>query len=121
VGGILTLAAPIMAIVLHSRVSAEIKDAAKQKAPAAIREAAKAIAPQFERIVEDFAKRLSDFVTSAGDKLFSGMAEVLDRAIAERREKGDGVAPLIEEVDKQIAALDQVEKTVKDLREHLWA
>src|SRR5262249_5776960 len=35
VGGLLTLTAPILAILLHSKVSGEIKDDAKNKAPAA--------------------------------------------------------------------------------------
>jgi small GTP-binding protein len=121
VGGLLTLAAPILAIVLHSRVSGEIKDHAKEKAPKAIREAAKAIEPQFGRIVDDFSKRLSDFVTGAGDKLFAGITEILDRAIAERREQGNGVAPLIAENDALLTRLEAASKSIADLRAELWA
>jgi GTPase SAR1 family protein len=120
VGGILTLAAPILAIVLGSRVSAEIKDQAKERAPAAIRQAATAIAPQFERLVSEFVKRLGDFVTAAGDKLFRGIIEVLDQEIAERRSHGDVVAPLAAEADDQIGRLVAIEEGITALRAELW-
>src|SRR5262249_26015279 len=94
VGGVLTLAAPILAIVLHSRAAAEIKDQAMEKAPEAIRQAAALMRPHFERLVNEFVTRLGDFVTAAGDKLYRGITEVLDQAIAERRARGDAVAPL---------------------------
>jgi small GTP-binding protein len=120
VGGLLTLAAPILAIVLQSRVSAEIKDQAKQRAPKAIREASVAIAPQFAKIVDDFCRRLGDFVTSAGDKLYGGITEILDRAITDRRSQGDATAPLIADVDQQLARLDDVTARLTATRAKIW-
>jgi small GTP-binding protein len=120
VGGLLTLTAPILAILLHSKVSAEIKDHAKQKAPAAIRKAAEVMAPHFATLIDDFVKRLSDFVTSAGDKLYAGITEILDQAIRERRAQGDGVGPMVDETEKQIARLVEVERQIAALRDGLW-
>jgi small GTP-binding protein len=119
-GGLLTLAAPILAIVLHSRVSAEIKDHAKEHAPAAIRKAAEAMRPHLLAFVDDFVKKLDDFVSSAGDKLFAGISEILDRAISERRKAGAEVAPIAAEVEAQLERLQAVEAALTQLRTQLW-
>jgi small GTP-binding protein len=121
VGGILTLAAPILAIMFHSRIASEIKDDAKRKSPDAIAKAAALMGPQFAQLVDDFCKRLDDFVTSAGDKLYAGIGEVLDQAIAERRAQGDKVAPETTATDAQLARLGEVEKNLTELRAKLWA
>src|SRR5262249_7316685 len=121
VGGILTLAAPILAIMFHSKISAEIKEDAKRKAPDAIGKAAALMGPQFAQLVDEFCKRLDDFVTSAGDKLYAGIGEVLDQAIAERRAQGDKVAPETSAADAQIAQLGDIEKNLAELRNQLWA
>jgi hypothetical protein len=121
VGGLLTLAAPIMAIVFHSRITAEIKEDALKKAPAAVRKAAGIMGPHFAQLVDEFVRRLDDFVTSAGDKLYGGIGEVLDKAITERRAQGDGVAEQAAEVGKQLATLGQIEARLLELRQGLWA
>ncbi len=120
VGGLLTLAAPILAIVFHSKISAEIKDDARDKAPAAVRKAAAAMGPQFETLVDGFVKRLDDFVTAAGDKLYAGISEVLDQAVSERRAGGDQVAPQTQEADEQLADLGTLEADLVKLRQGLW-
>src|SRR6185312_8268904 len=121
VGGLLTLAAPILAVVLKGRVEGEIKSQAKKNAPEVIAKAAAAVAPRFDGIVEDFAARLSDFVTAAGDALHRGIGEVLDRALAERRAQGVDVSARERELDGQAARLGQIEARLAALRERLWA
>lgn len=68
-GGLLTLAAPIIAVLIHSRMADEIKRQAKQQAEQAVQTAAQAILPRFQQIVDDFSARLADFVTAAGQAL----------------------------------------------------
>jgi small GTP-binding protein len=121
VGGLLTLAAPILAVIFKERVAGEIKSQAKKNAPEVIEKASAAVAPRFERIVEDFAGRLSDFVTAAGDALHRGIGEVLDRALAERRDKGIDVSVRAGELDAQSARLAEIESRLTALREKLWA
>ena len=120
VGGLLTLAAPILAIVLQSRVAAEIRDQAKRAAPEAIARAAAAVAPQFARIVDEFVARLEEYVTSAGDRLYAGITEVLDRAIQERRGRGEEIGPLTANADEQIRRLEGIERELGELRSGLW-
>jgi small GTP-binding protein len=120
VGGLLTLAAPILAIVLQSKVSAEIKAAAKERAPEAIRRASAAIGPHFEKLVDEFCTRLEDFVTSAGDKLYRGISELLDQALSERKAQGAELGPQKAATEGQLAKLAEVKEELTKLRAQLW-
>jgi small GTP-binding protein len=120
VGGLLTLAAPIIAVLVRERVSGAVKNQAKEAMPELIDKAAAAVEPRFDHIVEDFAARLSDFVTAAGDALHRGISEVLDRALAERRAAGVDVEVRVQEVEGQLAELAQIEARLSALQGRLW-
>lgn len=120
VGGALTLAAPIIAVLVHSRLQGQIKAQAKQQAPEAVKNAAEAIGPRFQQIVDDFAGRLADFVTAAGQALHRGISEMLDRALAERRAHGQDVQAREREIDRQLAELGQIEDRLEKVRQKLW-
>ena len=90
-GGLLTLAAPILAIVLKSKIAGDIRVQAKEKVPAAVLNAAEAMKPHFDKCIDDFAKRLSEFVSNAGNTLYKGISEILDRTMRERRERGSDI------------------------------
>jgi len=121
VGGLLTLAAPVIAVLIHSRMADEIKRQAKEQAPQAVRTAAQAILPRFQQIVDDFAARLADFVTAAGQALHRGISEMLDRALLERKAHGLDVAVRQREIDGQIAELHKLEERLSVIRQTLWA
>ncbi len=93
-GGLLTLAAPILAIVLKSKIAGDIRIQAKEKVPGAILNAADAMKPHFDKCIDDFGRRLSEFVTNAGNTLYRGIGEVLDRTMSERRDKSGEVGAL---------------------------
>jgi small GTP-binding protein len=120
VGGLLTLAAPILAIVLQSKVTAELKDQAKERAPEAVQRAAAAMGPHFERTVDDFTRRLAEFVAGAGDKLFKGLTEILERAIVERKERGGEMQPIAQATDAQLERLEQSISRLGTVRAELW-
>ena len=121
VGGLLTLAAPVIAVLIHSRMADEIKRQAKQQAPLVVQTAAQAILPRFQQIVDDFAARLADFVTAAGQALHRGISEMLDRALAERKAQGLDVAVRQRELDAQIAELRTLEDRLDGIRQSLWS
>ena len=121
VGGVLTLAAPILAVVLRERASAQVKTQAKEAAPDVIRKASEAVGPRFEAIVSDFSARLADFVTAAGDALHRGISEVLDKALAERRAQGVDATERDREIAAQLDELAAIEKRLEGLRDRLWA
>jgi small GTP-binding protein len=121
VGGLLTLAAPILAVVLKGRVSGELKSQAKKSLPEVMHKAADAVKPKFEQIIEDFQARLADFVTAAGDALHKGISEVLDRALAERKTQGVDTESRTQEIAAQMEKLAAIEANLAQLRDRLWA
>jgi small GTP-binding protein len=120
-GGLLTLAAPILAIVLKSKVAGDIRVQAKEKVPGAILNAAEAMKPHFDQCVGDFAKRLSEFVTNAGNTLYKGISEILDRTMVERRERAGAVDELRTATTSQISAVKAARAALGQLREGIWA
>ncbi len=120
-GGLLTLAAPILAIVLKSKIQGDIRVQAKEKVPAAVLKAAEAMKPHFDRCIDDFAKRLSEFVSNAGNTLYKGISEILDRTMSERREKGSEVGPMRTATGAQITAVKATTAALRQLREGIWA
>ncbi|HUJ61450.1 MAG TPA: dynamin family protein [Kofleriaceae bacterium] len=119
-GGLLTLAAPILAIVLKSKIAGDIRIQAKEKVPGAILGAAEAMKPHFDRCIDDFARRLSEFVSNAGNTLYKGISEILDRTMAERRERAGEVDELRVSTTAQIAQVRATTAALRQLREGIW-
>ncbi len=120
-GGLLTLAAPILAIVLKSKIAGDIRVQAKEKVPAAVLNAADAMKPHFDRCIDEFAKRLSEFVSNAGNTLYKGIREILDRTMRERREVGSNVEGMKVTTTAQIDQVRAATSALKQLREGLWS
>jgi GTP-binding protein EngB required for normal cell division len=119
-GGLLTLAAPILAIVLKSKIAGDIRVQAKEKVPAAVLNAAEAMKPHFDRCIDDFAKRLSEFVSNAGNTLYKGISEILDRTMLDRREAGSQVEAMKTSTTTQIQQVVAARRALGKLRETLW-
>ena len=68
----LTLAAPVLALVLRGRVGAEIKAEAKEQAPLAVDRVAALVGPKLDELIDGFGARLLEFVAQAGDALARG-------------------------------------------------
>ncbi len=120
-GGLLTLAAPILAIVLKSKIAGDIRVQAKEKVPAAVLNAAEAMKPHFDKCIDDFGKRLSEFVSNAGNTLYKGISEILDRTMRERREVGGDVEAMKGVTAQQIQQIRAASSALKQLRETLWS
>src|SRR4029078_11862827 len=80
-GGLLTLAAPILAIVLKSKVAGDIREQAKERVPARGLKGADAMKTHVDKCIDDFGKRLSEFVSNAGNTLYKGINEILERTM----------------------------------------
>ena len=119
-GGLLTIAAPILAIILKSKIAGDIRIQAKERVPGAVLKAAEAMKPHFDKCIDDFAKRLSEFVSNAGSTLYRGISEILDRTIAERRAHAGGVAELKSAAARQIEQIRATGSALRQLREGLW-
>jgi hypothetical protein len=119
-GGLLTLAAPILAIVLKSKIAGDIRIQAKEKVPAAVLNAAEAMKPHFDKVIEDFAKRLSEFVSNAGNTLYKGISEILDRTMHERKERAGEIDDLRTSTTAQIGQIKAAAAALRQLREGIW-
>ncbi len=120
-GGLLTLAAPILAIVLKSKVAGDIKEQARERAPGVILSASETMAPYFDECIDDFGQRLRNFVTSAGVNLYKGITEVLEATIKQREARQDVIAPLVKEVQDDSIAVVQIRLALQKSREAIWA
>jgi GTP-binding protein EngB required for normal cell division len=120
-GGLLTLAAPILAIVLKSKIAGDIRVQAKEKVPGAVLKAAEAMKPHFDQCIDDFGRRLSEFVSNAGNTLYKGISEILDRTMRERRERSGAIGEMREATAAQISTVRATTSALRQLREGIWA
>ncbi len=119
-GGLMTLAAPVLALIFRGKVAQEVKAEARQAAPEAVNKAAAALAPKLDQIVDEFVQRLQEFIAEAGAALARGIAEVLERALAERRSHAESVAPSAEAIDQSLLALKAIEERIAEIRQSVW-
>jgi GTPase len=119
-GGLMTLAAPVLALILRGKVAQELKAEARQAAPEAVTKAAAALAPKLDLIVDDFVQRLQEFIAEAGAALARGIAEVLERALAERRSHVESVAGSVESLDQSLLTLKAIEERIAEIRQSVW-
>jgi ribosome biogenesis GTPase A len=99
-GGILLVAAPVLALYSKDRAQHEVRKRALELAPVVLRDAAAKVAPKIDEMVDGFAERLDAWVVTAGQELHREIIEVLE---AVRRERADGAA----DIDAERAACDR--------------
>jgi predicted GTPase len=123
VGGVLTLAAPLLAFVLRGRIAAEVKTEAKAQGPVAIDRVAGLVGPRLDEIIDGFGSRLLEFVAQAGDALSRGIAEVLDLALRERRAAKDHTPSAGDraKIDAAVSGLRAIEERIADIRQRVWS
>jgi GTP-binding protein EngB required for normal cell division len=123
VGGVLTLAAPLLAFVLRGRVAAEVKIEAKAQGPVAIDRVAALVGPKLDEIIDGFGSRLLEFVAQAGDALSRGIADVLDLALRERRATKDNAPSAGDrgKIDAALTGLRAIDERIVEIRQRVWS
>ena len=123
VGGVLALSAPVLAFILKGRVSAEIKAEAREQAPRAVDRVAALVGPKLDELVDGFGARLLEFDAQAGEALGMGIAEVLDRARAERQARGAASDANVDvaAVDAAVKNVRALDERIADIRQRVWA
>jgi GTPase SAR1 family protein len=120
VGGVLTLAAPVLAMVFRGKIGREIKDEAKVQAPAAVDRAAALLGGNLEAAIDTFGARLREFVAQAGETLARGIAEVLDRAVVEKRSQQQDGQSSSESIATVASELRAIDEQIAEIRQSLW-
>ena len=122
VGGVLALAAPVLAVVLRGKIGREIKAEAKQRAPESVDRVAAFLGPKLDEAIDTFGARLSEFVAQAGAALARGIAEVLDRALTEKRAHADvaGATTEATAIEAAVRELKAIDEQIADVRQTVW-
>jgi len=111
-GGLLTVAAPVLALYLRGRVEMETRQLAKEQAEKALREAAVKLRPKLDELEQEFATRLEAWMLEAGKELHREMIDVL-RAAREARSSS------LPDVTRDEAECDALAKRLGELRAEL--
>jgi GTPase SAR1 family protein len=119
-GGVLALAALPLALYVRGRVDGELREKAKEAAPAAIEEAVAKISPKIDEMIDDFAQRLDAWVVSAGDEIHREMLEVLQNAVTERDGQTRSADEQRRELERQEDGLVSVRAGLAAMRASLW-
>jgi ribosome biogenesis GTPase A len=120
-GGLLALAAPVLAVVVKDKVDTEYRKRAKEQAPEVLRAAAAKVGPKLDAMIDEFAAKLEAWVVTAGEELHREILEVL-RTTRTAREGGatDDDRDQRETNDQEARVALAIGK-VETLRAALWA
>ncbi len=121
VGGLLTLATPVLAVFLKGKGDEKLKERAREEGVKAIHAAGELVEDELLRVIHDYGDRLKGFIETAGDRLYSQIEEALAQV---QRETSDEVAganreALTQEVDEHLESVRRIARMVKTSREKL--
>ncbi|WP_394837404.1 dynamin family protein [Pendulispora rubella] len=120
-GGLLALAAPILALALRGRFEGEYRKKALEQAPEVLRAAAAKVGPKIDEMVDDFAQKLDTWVVTAGEELHREVLEVLKSTEDARKSGLKDEAATKKDVEEQNARLGAAETRITTMRAELWA
>ena len=120
VGGLLAVAAPVLALVLKGKMDGEYRKKAKELAPEVLRAAAAKVGPKLDEMIDEFTAKLDAWVVTAGQELHQEVLEVLHatqaaRALGDRDEEA-----VKREVEEQAARLTKAQTQIEEMRAALW-
>ena len=119
-GGLLALAAPVLAVVVKDRVDGEYRKRAKELAPEVLRAAAAKVGPKLDEMIDEFAQRLETWVVTAGEELHREVLEVLHATRAGKADGSTGGELLAQQTEDQAARVELVIAKIGGLRSALW-
>ena len=120
VGGLLAVAAPILALVLKGKMEGEYRTKAKALAPDVLRAAALKVGPKLDEMIDEFTAKLDAWVVTAGQELHQEVLEVLHATQAARLLGDKDEETTKREVEEQAERLAKARTHVEELRAALW-
>ena len=121
VGGAMALAAPVLAYIFRGRAEKQTKERAKAEAPKVVEDAAAKMADAFDARIDEFGKRLTDFVAQANAEMTRSVAELI-RGARDARSRGEGaLAELSSGTGMTLVQLADERSHMEKLRASLWA
>src|SRR5690606_26274827 len=121
VGGLLTLATPVLAVFLKGKGDEKLKERAREEGVKAIHAAGELIEDELLRVIHDYGDRLKGFIETAGDRLYSQIEEALEQVQRETKDEvvGANREALTQEVDEHLESVRRIARMVKTSREKL--
>jgi ribosome biogenesis GTPase A len=119
-GGLLALAAPVLAVVVKDRVEGEYRKKAKEAAPEVLRATAAKVGPKLDEMIDEFAERLEAWVVSAGEELHREILEVLHETRKTRSEGTQDDDTSRRQTEEQATKADKAIARIEELRGALW-
>jgi len=120
VGGLLTLAAPVLAFFLKDKVDTHIKARAREEGIKSIIKATEKVELELLRVITDYGDSLKKFVETAGDKLYRQIEEVLEQVLQDR-ENIEDTSPLLARVEIRLSEVRKVAHFIQKSRDNLIA
>src|SRR5690606_5729871 len=111
-GGMLLVAAPVLALYNRDKTEALVKRRALEIAPSVIRGVAGKVGPKIDAMVDEFAVRLDTWIVTAGQELHQEVIEVLQSVSSAR-------LGTVGDKEREAAACDELEKQLARTSEQL--
>lgn len=115
VGGLLTLATPVLAFFLKGKVDDKLKERAREEGVASIRRASELIEEELLRMIHNYGDRLKEFIEQAGDRLYGQIEEALEQVQRETVKDADR-KELVASVDERLQQLHVISRHIKAAR-----
>lgn len=119
VGGLLTLAAPVLAFFLKDKVDTKIKERAREEGVRAVQIAGEKLEEELLKFIHDYGNKLRVFVETSGDRLYRQIEEVLENVQRERAANTTSKEDLLAAVERQLEATHRVNRMLQHARERL--
>ncbi len=117
-GGALALITPALASLARAQAARAAVAESARRAPELVRGIGDDLGIRLAQVIDDFAARLDAFIGEAGAALAQGIAEVLERALSERK---DGVTLAEEEGLAETAVkLKLIDERLVEMRQAFW-
>jgi hypothetical protein len=119
-GALLIVAAPVLAIYMRGRIDTETRARARELGPKAVKDAAEKVGPKLDEMIDEFARRLDDWVVQASEEVYREILEVLSSAKAELEKGEQALAPAVASCERQALALTALRGRYDKMRSELW-
>ncbi|MCC6217236.1 MAG: dynamin family protein [Polyangiaceae bacterium] len=115
-GSVLLVGAPVLALWNRERKEALVKRRALELAPGILREAAAAVGPRIDELVDDYTKKLEEWLVAAGEELHREVLDVLQQSREARASAGADRAVEAARCDELADAVAALRARLQSLR-----
>ena len=121
VGGLVMLAAPLLAIFVKDKIEDKTRALAHQEGVRVVRKAGEEVEAELVRVIEEYGDKLKTFVESAGDRLYQQIDEALGQASRDINSESADRETLDARAQDALKAVEDITAGFEALRDKLVA